>query len=109
MKIGRFLWIAIGILAGFFVARYAYGTYRFDYVARHFDSVHAGDSAAAVIGKLGRPNYHSGACLQDLRLSQSCSSEFVYGHPLAPMMAEYYVIDFSPQGGVIALNRLTSP
>lgn len=91
------------------IAKVSYGYHRLRQVALAFDSVQVADSRESVIEKLGKPNYHSGACLQDLSFSRGCAQELVYSDPLAPLLPEYYVVDLSAQGRVINADHLISP
>jgi hypothetical protein len=81
----------------------------FHIVERDFPQVQLGQSSDSVIRLLGRPNYHSGACLQDLDSSPDCVTELVYSYPFAPYIPEYYVVDFSSENRVISANHLISP
>jgi len=81
----------------------------FHVVERDFDEIQVGQTSESVIQLLGRPNYHSGACLQDLDSSTDCASELVYSYPFAPLVPEYYVVDFASDNRVIAANHLISP
>src|SRR5580692_3470159 len=74
-------------------AAYSFG--RFNQIQRDFTKVQAGQSSASVIAALGKPNYHSGACLQDLTNTPKCSKQLVYSHPFAPLVPEYYVVSLT--------------
>src|ERR1700677_5004273 len=96
-------------VAGAGIARGAISFAHFHAVERDFDQVQVGESSGSVIRLLGRPNFHSGACLQDLRVSQGCTSELVYSHPFAPLEPEYYVVDLSADKKVISADHLIPP
>ena len=82
---------------------------RFSRVEQHFTSIQAGQSRASVAASFGMPNYHAGSCSQDFGYPKSCSSEYVYSHPLAPILPEYYVVWFSSDDRVIDTEHLISP
>src|ERR1700679_789250 len=65
---------------------------RFSKVEREFNSVAVGQSRLAIVRKLGRPNYYSGSCGVIHNSPQSCVLEYVYGHPFAPLVPEYYIV-----------------
>lgn len=89
--------------------RAGYSFLRFYYVQRNFDRIGVGFTRESVLGILGRPNYHAGACLHDLKLSTLCEREFVYSIPVTPWIPEYYVVDLSRDGRVIKREHLISP
>jgi hypothetical protein len=91
------------------VAKGAFSFLRFHFVQRDFDQVELGQSTDAVTRLLGHPNYHSGVCLPDMESSSECTSELVYSHPFAPLIPEYFVVDFSADGKVISADHLDSP
>lgn len=39
----------------------------------------------------------------------NCATEYVYSHPLAPFLPDYYVFSFSADGRVIQAIHLVSP
>jgi hypothetical protein len=109
MKVRRGIRIAmlgLLVLAG---ARLRYAFYRFYVVESKFDSVHVGQTKQDVLQRLGRPTDHSGDCLVDLRIAKDCASELVYSYPFAPLVPEYYVVDFSGDGRVAGVEHLISP
>lgn len=109
MRIRRAIGLGSLCVLGLIVGKVWYGNYRFNYVGQHFESVQVGDSREAVVAKLGKPNYHDGSCLEDLSLSKDCASELVYSQPLAPLIPQYYVVDLSEKGQVLAASALDSP
>jgi hypothetical protein len=82
---------------------------RFSRVQHQFGSVHAGDSRASVLDRMGKPNYYSGACgiIQPAR--QGCAVEYVYSHPLAPLVPQYYIVTFSSDAHVMTALPWASP
>jgi hypothetical protein len=110
MRVGRKTLIALlCVLVVLAAGRVGYAYHRFNSVARTFDLVKEGDSNELVLSTLGKPNYHSGDCRKDLQIAGDCASELIYSYPLAPWVPEYYVVDFSPQGKVIAHGHSISP
>lgn len=105
----RIVWYVLLAAVFLLLARFAYSEWRFHAVGRNFDRIHDGQTRREVIAILGKPNYHAGACLYDLHISDHCSSELVYSPPFAPWIPHYYVVDFSGDGNVIAAGELTSP
>jgi hypothetical protein len=102
--------VTLGVVVALLVSiRVALAFRRFGIVERDFDSVNQGDSRSFVIARLGIPNYHVGTCSADFAPPSSCATEFVYSHPFAPFLPDYYVISFSADDRVIAAERLTSP
>ncbi len=102
--------IAFGIVVALLVVtRAALAFRRFTIVERNFASIHQQDSREFVIAKLGSPNYHTGACGAISTSPPACATEYVYSHPFAPLLPDYYVISFSADYRVIAADRLTSP
>ena len=78
-------------------------------VESRFSSIQTGDSRAAVMAKLGRPNYYEGRCGVIHVPNKNCSLEFVYSHPLAPIIPEYHIVAFSIDGRVIEADDWNSP
>ncbi|HTW81473.1 MAG TPA: hypothetical protein VME23_18150 [Terracidiphilus sp.] len=108
MKVKRVTLVLALIAVLLLTARTMHSFSRFHAVAERFDSVHEGQSWDSVIALLGRPNYHEGSCLQDLSGS-GCVRELVYSYPFAPLIPEYYVVDFSANDRVIWTAHLNSP
>jgi|ERR1700734_2910071 hypothetical protein len=82
---------------------------RFSNLERHFDSVAVGQSRLAVVEKLGRPNYYSGSCGEIHNPPHGCVLEYVYSHPFAPLIPEYYIVSFSSDDRVIQADPWMSP
>lgn len=93
----------------FLAGRFIWVSWRFHETEKNFDRVSEGMSISDVLKILGKPTYHEGDCLQDLKVSSNCAKEFVYGPFLAPLNPEYYVVDFSSDGHVISATHLMSP
>jgi hypothetical protein len=97
------------ILVLLLTLKVSYSFLRFHHVRRTFDQIGIGFSRERVLDKLGQPNYHSGACLDDMKLSALCDRELVYSYPFAPWVPEYYVVDFSSDGRVLDREHVISP
>jgi hypothetical protein len=83
---------------------------RLSYVERHFASIKAGDTRESVTSSFGRPNYHAGPCSSaSWAFPKGCASEYVYSHPFAPLLSDYYVVWFSSDDRVIDAEHLSSP
>lgn len=82
---------------------------RYSRVERGFASVHVGESRAVVITKIGNPNYHAGKCGVIHFPDKNCALEYVYSHPFAPIVPEYYIVSFSPDDRVIEAAPWSSP
>jgi hypothetical protein len=95
------------LLAGALKTIYAFT--RFSHVEQQFPSVQIGDSRSSVIAKMGKPNYHSGACGVIHFPDKSCVTEYVYSHPFAPLVPEYYIVSFSKDDRVIEADPWMSP
>ncbi len=105
----RIVSVIIFCLIVFLVGRAVLLTLRFHEVERNFERVSSGMPSSDVLKILGNPTYHKGNCLTDLKMSNGCSKEFVYGPFLAPLVADYYVVDFSSNDRVISTAHLVSP
>jgi hypothetical protein len=82
---------------------------RFHSVERKFEQLQKGQSGAFVIATLGRPNYHEGTCSLDLSPPPNCFKEYVYSHPFAPFVPEYYIVWFSSDNRVFSTEHEISP
>ena len=82
---------------------------RYAKAERSFASVQIGDSRASVIGRMGKPNYHEGKCGVIHFPDKNCALEYVYSHPFAPLIPEYYIVSFSPEDRVIEADEWDSP
>ena len=91
------------------VARFSYSYLRFTTVGSRIHRVKPGTPRQQVLDVLGAPNYHQGACGKIHPAHRGCSTEFVYSHPLAPLIPDYYVVAFSKEDRVIEAERFKSP
>ena len=82
---------------------------RFSRAEQPFSSVHAGDSRASVLARLGKPNFHAGACGVIQPSRTGCAMEYVYSHPFAPIVPEYYIVSFSADDQVMDAEPWDSP
>ena len=82
---------------------------RYAKAERSFASVQMGDTRASVIGRMGKPNYHAGKCGVIHLPDKNCAMEYVYSHPFAPLVPEYYIVSFSPEDRVIEADEWDSP
>jgi hypothetical protein len=104
--------LIIGIVAVLVLAvRVLIAFERFSTVERDFESIQNGQSRTSVNTKFGKPNYYSGKCgtLVEIPAVKNCAVEYVYSHPLAPLLPDYYVISFSADGRVIQADHWVSP
>jgi hypothetical protein len=81
---------------------------RFGKVEREFSAIQRGESRAAVVARLGRPNYYEGKCGTISAPYKDCSYEYVYSDPFAPWIPMYYVVSFADDS-VIDASYLSSP
>ena len=113
MKRKTLLILASGVILRSFIVillvRVDYAFARFSRVQHQFASVHAGDSRASVLDRMGKPNYYSGACGVIQPSRNQCALEYVYSHPFAPLDPQYYIVTFSSNGRVIEANPWSSP
>lgn len=91
------------------VVRAVFAFTRYSKVERGFASVHVGESRAAVIAKIGKPNYYAGKCGVISSPDKNCALEYVYSHPFAPIVPDYYIVSFSPDDRVIEAEQWNSP
>jgi len=82
---------------------------RFSNVERKFASVQDGESRGSVITRLGKPNYYAGRCGVIHFPEKGCATEYVYSHPFAPLIPEYYIVSFSSEDRVIGADQWDSP
>ena len=81
---------------------------RFGKVESGFPLIQDGESRASVVARLGRPNYYEGKCGTLSAPYKDCSYEYIYSHPFAPWVPEYYVVAFADDS-VIHTAVLSSP
>jgi hypothetical protein len=95
------------------VVRTVFAFTRYWKVERGFASVHVGEPRAAVITKIGRPNYHAGKCgvihSPDKKHEKNCALEYVYSHSFAPFIPIYYIVSLSSDDHVIEADLWGSP
>jgi hypothetical protein len=82
---------------------------RFPKAEREFASIQNGESRSSVIARLGIPNYHAGRCGVIHFPDKNCAVEYVYSHPFAPLVPEYYIVSFSSDDRVIEADQWDSP
>lgn len=108
-RAARILGVVIILVFVVIALRTYFAFVQFWRVERGFKTVHLGQPRSSVFAKFGRPNYYSGSCGVIHVADKMCASEYVYSHPFAPLIPDYYIIDFSSDGRVIEANRWTSP
>ena len=82
---------------------------RYSKVEKQFASVQIGEPRDSVIAKMGKPNYHAGGCGVIHFPDKACAVEYVYSHPSAPIIPEYYIVSFSSDDRVIEADEWDSP
>jgi len=82
---------------------------RYSQVERGFASVHLGESRALIIAEIGKPNYHAGKCGVIHFPDKNCALEYVYSHPFAPIVPQYYIVSFDQHDRVIEADVWISP
>jgi hypothetical protein len=82
---------------------------QFSRVQREFQLIMQGESRASVRARFGMPNYYAGECGRVGAADKACKTEFIYSHPFAPILPEYYVVSFSSDGRVIDTEHWVSP
>jgi len=82
---------------------------RYAKAEKSFGSVQIGDSRESVVGRMGRPNYHEGKCGVIHFPDKNCAVEYVYSHPFAPLVPQYYIVSFSAEDRVIEADVWSSP
>src|ERR1700721_126169 len=97
-----FLFLILGV-------RKAISFVRWARVERGFGSVQVGQTRLAGVSKPRKPNYYSGRCGVIANPPPACSTEYVYGHPFAPLAPEYYIVFFSSDERAFQADRWSSP
>jgi hypothetical protein len=105
----RVLLISVGCIVFVLAVRTVVAFARYSKVERGFASVHVGKSRDVVITKIGKPNYHAGKCGVIHFPYKNCALEYVYAHPFAPIIPDYYIVSFSPDERVIEAEQWNSP
>ena len=100
--------IAVALLLGA-TAKLTIAFRAYSRVEQEFSSINPGDRLEMVNARLGKPNYHLGKCGVIQPPAQTCALEYVYSHPFAPIIPDYYVVTFSNDHRVIEANRWSSP
>ena len=108
-KTGRVIRIAVLALTSLLAGWAAFTFTRFRIVEHQFPSVKLGDSRESVVSRLGDPNFHHGPCGVIHVAAKKCVTEYVYSHPFAPLLPDYYIVSFSAESKVIEADRWTSP
>ena len=105
--------VIFSLLCGFLLLvaglRIAISFVRFSKVERKFASIQVGQSRQEIISRLGKPHYYSGRCGVIADPLKTCTLEYVYGHPFAPLIPDYYIVSFSSDERVIQADRYSSP
>ncbi len=112
MRISRkskVLAVLIGSAVFTSAARLSYSYLRYREVQRHFRRVAVGQSREEVERLLGKPNWHAGECGEILPDRGGCVTEYIYSHPFAPVLPDYYIVTFSKDDKVIEASRWSSP
>ena len=105
----RIILISVAGIVLLLAVRTVFAFVRYSQVERGFASVHLGESRAGVIAKIGRPNYYAGKCGVIHFPGKDCSLEYVYSHPFAPIVPDYYIVSFSADHRVIEAGPFDSP
>jgi hypothetical protein len=102
--------ICVGVLAAgsatIKLAMVRSSTRRFRIAAKNFISVRVGDSREEVISSLGEPNYHDGECEEVFGPPKDCTNKLIYSDPYDLLLGNFYIVDFSAQGRVIATKHI---
>lgn len=75
-----------------------------------FEKAKNGTSEAEIMTKLGKP-WKIGKCGQMFGgdITQSCTKEYLYASPYAPIVPEYWALRFDIKGQLIEKYRYVSP
>ena len=83
--------------------------YRVRRLTNAFSRVKQNDARDPVLKHIGKP-WKDEECGKYLGgVPTGCAEEFIYAHPYAPYVPEYWVIDFSSSHRVISKVQLISP
>ncbi len=82
---------------------------QYNEVQQRFTRIKVGISQTDALRILGNPNYHKGICGVIVPDRGGCVTEYVYSHPFAPLMPDYYVVTFNRDNRVIEAARWSSP
>jgi hypothetical protein len=74
-----------------------------------FEVVSVGSTRDAVLARMGRPwkQQECGAYLGGK--APGCAEEFIYAHPYAPYVPEYWSIQFDANRKIVSREHLVSP
>jgi hypothetical protein len=108
-RTGRIILISVAVIALLAVLETAIAFARYAKVEQRFESIQLGDSRVGVIQRIGNPNYYAGKCGVIHSPEKNCVLEYIYSHPLAPIVPDYYVVSFSSDDRVIEAVQLNSP
>jgi hypothetical protein len=74
-----------------------------------FEGVSVGSNREAVLARMGQPRKH-GECGAYLGgKAPGCIEEFIYVHPYAPYVPEYWSVQFDASRKVVSREHLVSP
>jgi hypothetical protein len=90
-------------------ARFSYSYLRFTTVGARIHRLRPGTSRQQVLDVLGEPNHQEVGCKKTHPALRGCAKEFVYSHPLSPLIHDSYVVAFSKEDRVIEADRYESP
>lgn len=100
--------IAVSLLI-VIAARLTFAFVNYAKVERRFPSIHPGSTRDSVVARFGKPNYYQGKCGVIHIPEKTCSLEYVYSNPFAPLIPEYHIVSFSKDGHVIEADDWNSP
>jgi hypothetical protein len=109
MRTKRVLGAVLIALFVFIGIRLADSFTRFWKVEKQFAQIEIGKSQSYVVANIGRPNYYVGSCGSIMPSVKSCFVEYIYSHPFAPYMPDYYIVEFSSDGNVVYTYHTVSP
>jgi hypothetical protein len=82
---------------------------KFSRIEREFGFIEQGETRDSVNRRYGKPNYHQGKCGVIHVPKKNCTIEYVYSHPFAPLIPEYYIVSFGNDDQVIEADSWISP
>jgi hypothetical protein len=76
---------------------------------RSFRSLQINDTRRTVMDQMGKP-WKDDGCGEFLGGTMAdCTEEFVYAHPFAPYVPEYWIVSFDSKSRAINMYYTTSP
>lgn len=83
---------------------------RSSHIRQAYQAAHNGDKEQVVLDRLGNP-WRRSACGQVFggTFSKGCSQEFIYRHPLAPAIPEYWSFQYDAKGVLVGTYAYVSP